>query len=63
MRIMHLGFETHVLGEATAPSVRSGDGLFIISNSGTSPISTSFARIARAQSATVALLTSTPNSP
>lgn len=63
MRIMHLGFDTHVLGEATAPSVRSGDGLLIISNSGTTPVSASFAGIARAEGATVAVLTANPNSP
>ncbi|MBP2266380.1 6-phospho-3-hexuloisomerase [Pseudarthrobacter sp. PvP004] len=63
MRIMHFGFETHVLGEATAPSVRHGDGLFIISNSGRTPVSAAYAEIGRAEGATVALLTSAPNSP
>lgn len=63
MRIMHLGFETHVLGEATAPSVRHGDGLFIISNSGRTPISATFAEIGQAEGATVALLTANPSSP
>lgn len=63
MRFMHLGFETHVLGEATAPAVRDGDGLFIISNSGTTPLSAAFAEIARTEGAMIVLLTSGPGSP
>jgi 6-phospho-3-hexuloisomerase len=46
MRFMHLGRVSHVLGEATAPAVMSGDGLLVISGSGHTPISVS--RAARA---------------
>ncbi|GGJ22281.1 SIS domain-containing protein [Paenarthrobacter histidinolovorans] len=63
MRFMHLGFETHVLGEATAPAVRNDDGLFIISNSGKTPLSAAFAEIARTEGAMIVLLTAGPGSP
>ncbi len=62
MRFMHLGRRSHVLGEATAPSVRDGDGLLVLSGSGTTPVSLGFARIARSEGARVVLLTSRPDS-
>ena len=62
MRFMHLGNEAHVLGEVTAPSVRSGDGLVLISGSGETPVSVNFARIAREQGARVIVLTTRPQS-
>jgi 6-phospho-3-hexuloisomerase len=30
MRLMHVGFDAHAVGEATAPSVAKGDGLVMI---------------------------------
>lgn len=63
MRFMHLGLRTHVLGEATAPSVRSGDRLLVISGSGRTPVSLGFARIARAEAARVVVLTANPLGP
>lgn len=63
MRWMHLGREAHVLGEATAPSVRSGDGLVVVSGSGVTPVSLSFARIAKSQGAVVLLVTYGTGSP
>lgn len=62
MRFMHLGNEAHVLGEVTAPSVRSGDGLVLISGSGETPVSVNFARIAKEQGARVIVLTTKPQS-
>ncbi|HEV7899888.1 MAG TPA: SIS domain-containing protein [Planosporangium sp.] len=47
MRLMHLGRDVHVLGEATARSVRPEDGLLVISGSGETPVSLHFARRAR----------------
>jgi 6-phospho-3-hexuloisomerase len=44
MRLMHLGRDVHVLGEATAPPVHAEDGLLVISGSGTTPVSLHFAR-------------------
>ena len=46
MRLMHIGFEAHAVGSATAPSIGEGDGLVIISGSGETPISLHIARLA-----------------
>lgn len=37
MRLMHLGLTAHVVGEATAPAIASGDVLLVASGSGTTP--------------------------
>lgn len=63
MRFMHLGWRSHVVGEATAPAVRAGDGLLVISGSGSTPASVSWASRARAEGATVAAVTHTDPSP
>lgn len=57
MRAMHLGRTVHVVGEASAPSIRAGDGLLIISGSGETPVSVSFARIAKAEHAMLIVVT------
>jgi 6-phospho-3-hexuloisomerase len=44
MRLMHVGFDAHVVGEATAPAVREGDGLVMVSGSGETPIGLHLAR-------------------
>ena len=62
MRFMHIGREAHFVGEATAPSIRKGDGLLIVSGSGETPVSVGFARIAKAEGAEVVLLTHKPAS-
>jgi 6-phospho-3-hexuloisomerase len=62
MRFMHLGRTVHFVGEVTAPSVRSGDGLLIVSGSGETPTSVGFARIAKAEGASVVVLTHSPRS-
>ena len=46
MRLMHVGFSAHVVGEATAPSIGDGDGLLIISGSGETPVTTHLAQLA-----------------
>lgn len=56
MRFMHAGFDSHFVGEATAPSVRDGDALVIVSGSGETPVSLSYARIAKAEGARVIAL-------
>lgn len=63
MRFMHLGRRVHVIGEATAPSVRGSDGLLLISGSGRTPVSRSFARIAREEGAAVGVVTAHGSSP
>ena len=35
MRLMHLGFDVHVVGEVTAPAISKGDVLLAASGSGT----------------------------
>jgi 6-phospho-3-hexuloisomerase len=47
MRFMHMGRQAHFVGEPTAPSIRSGDGLVIVSGSGETSVSVNFARIAK----------------
>ena len=62
MRFMHLGRAVHVAGEATAPSIRHGDGLVIVSGSGETSTSVNFARIAKGENADVVLVTHKPES-
>jgi 6-phospho-3-hexuloisomerase len=62
MRFMHLGRTVHYVGDVTAPSVRAGDGLLVVSGSGETPTSVGFARIAKSESAAVVVLTSRPHS-
>ena len=60
MRFMHLGRTVHFVGEVSAPSIRKGDALLIISGSGETSVSTGFARIAKAEGAKVVTLTHKP---
>lgn len=62
MRFMHAGFSSHFVGEATAPSVRRGDHLVLVSGSGGTPVSLGYAKIAKAESARVVALTGQPAS-
>lgn len=61
MRFMHIGRAVHFVGEVSAPSIRRGDTLLIISGSGETPVSVGFARIAKAEGAQVVTLTHKPN--
>lgn len=62
MRFMHMGRAAHFVGETTAPSIRKGDGLALVSGSGETPVAIHFARIAKAEGAEIALVTRQPNS-
>lgn len=62
MRFMHLGRTAHVHGEATAPSIREGDGILLISGSGETPITLHVAEIARREGARVVVVTQNPHS-
>jgi 6-phospho-3-hexuloisomerase len=62
MRFMHLGRIAHVVGEATAPSIRRRDGLLLVSGSGETAVSVHFARIAKVEGAQVILVTREPKS-
>jgi 6-phospho-3-hexuloisomerase len=63
MRFMHLGVRAHAVGEPTAPSIRAGDTLVVISGSGRTATSAGFARVAAQEGATVLLLTQQRSGP
>ena len=63
MRLMHLGLETHVVGEATAPAVRPGDLLIAISATGSTPTTLHQADRATAAGATLAVVTAAVDGP
>jgi 6-phospho-3-hexuloisomerase len=63
MRFMHLGKRAHFVGEATAPAVRRRDTLVIVSGSGATPVSVEFGRVAKAEGASVLLVTHQAQSP
>jgi 6-phospho-3-hexuloisomerase len=62
MRFMHMGRAAHFVGEATAPSIRTGDGLCLVSGSGSTAVTIHFARIAKDEGAEIALITREPDS-
>jgi 6-phospho-3-hexuloisomerase len=62
MRFMHMGRDAHFVGEASAPAIRDGDALMVISGSGETPVSVAFARIAKAEGALVLAVTRSPQS-
>lgn len=62
MRLMHVGFEAHVVGDATAPSIGAGDGLLVVSGSGETPATLHFARLAVTAGSRLMVVTSQPES-
>jgi 6-phospho-3-hexuloisomerase len=63
MRLMHLGFNTYVLGETITPNVGSGDLVIIISGSGKTTMPLTAARMAKQLGAKVLAVTSQKDSP
>ena len=63
MRLMHLGFDVHVLGETITPAVGKGDLALVISGSGSTTIPVATAEIAKKVGAKVLAITSYPDSP
>ena len=63
MRLMHLGLTVHVVGEITAPAIRSGDLLLAASGSGTTAGVVKAAETAAAQVARIAAYTTNAGSP
>lgn len=63
MRLMHLGFKVHVIGETTTPSLTANSLLIAISGSGQTASVVSAAEIAKKKGAEVAAVTSSPDSP
>lgn len=62
MRLMQAGYDARVVGEVTAPSVRAGDRFFLVCGSGQTPVSVSFATIAKAAGAELVVITHKPQS-
>jgi 6-phospho-3-hexuloisomerase len=63
MRLMHLGFEVHVVGEVTAPAITAGDVLLTASGSGTTSGIVRAAETAAAAGASIGAITAAPESP
>ena len=63
MRLMHLGFDTYVVGETVTPSITEKDVLLIGSGSGSTSSLVSSANKADAIGATICLITIDENSP
>jgi len=62
MRLMHLGFEVHVAGDVTTPSITSGDLLIIASGSGETGSQIGMSKKAKEVSAKLVLFTTAPES-
>ncbi|MEK3784948.1 6-phospho-3-hexuloisomerase [Paenibacillus sp. FSL K6-1230] len=62
MRLMHAGQQAYVVGETTTPGIGAGDLLLIGSGSGETAGLAAMANKAKALGASVALLTTAPNS-
>lgn len=63
MRLMHLGLTVHVVGDVTAPAIRSGDVLLTASGSGTTGNIVRAAQSAVDAGAVVAAITTAASSP
>ncbi len=63
MRLMHLGFRTHVLGETITPAVGTNDLIVALSGSGTTGIVVDAAKAGKKVGAKVVALTSHGDSP
>lgn len=57
MRLMHLGFDAHVVGEVTAPPLSAGDLLIASAGPGNLPTVITLMNVARAAGARVLLVT------
>ncbi|UCS92563.1 6-phospho-3-hexuloisomerase [Echinicola marina] len=63
MRLMHLGFSVHVVGETTTPAIGKGDVLIAASGSGTTSSIVKAAETARKNDAKVICFTTNAESP
>lgn len=63
MRLMHLGFESFIVGETTTPKIKEKDLLIAISNSGKTASIVNFAKRAKESNAKVLAITSSETSP
>jgi 6-phospho-3-hexuloisomerase len=63
MRLVHLGFDAHVIGETITPKFVDGDLCLIISGSGRTSISVAVSEMARKLNVETIIITSYPDSP
>lgn len=63
MRLMHLGFVVHIVGEVTCPAIRPGDILFVASGSGKTSSVVLFAERAKSMGAKVVAIVGRRDSP
>lgn len=63
MRLMHLDFDVHVVGETTTPSIRKGDLILLCSRYGRSRTLLTYVEKAREEGARSAIITMTAKSP
>ncbi len=62
MRLTHIGFSCHVVGDTTTPNIDKGDMLIACSSSGTTSITCHIAGLAKQLNAQVVVITAHPNS-
>jgi 6-phospho-3-hexuloisomerase len=62
MRLMHLGYDVHVVGEATTPAITEKDLLIAVSGSGETHSIVSMAQAAEKMDAHIAAISSNPRS-
>lgn len=63
MRLMHMGFQSYVVGETVTPAIEPGDLLIIASGSGSTGTLTVIAQKCKKIGAELALITTMPDSP
>jgi len=63
MRLLHMGFNSYVLGDTIVPSIREGDIVVAISGSGRTKLIVTAAEAAKQVGATVVAITTYPESP
>lgn len=62
MRLTHIGFSCHVVGDTTTPNIDKGDMLIVCSSSGTTSITCHIAGLAKRLNALVVVITAHPDS-
>ncbi|MCP4267776.1 MAG: 6-phospho-3-hexuloisomerase [Candidatus Brocadiaceae bacterium] len=62
MRLTHIGFSCHVVGDTTTPNISKGDMLIACSSSGTTSVTCHIAGLAKRLNAQVVVITAHPNS-
>ena len=62
MRLTHIGFSCHVVGDTTTPNIDKGDMLIAYSSSGTTSITRHIARLAKRHKASIVVITAHTNS-